>query len=267
MDKVPTCPKAATGSWSRSAATQTRTHETVHALAEAFDDRSTVEAELVRGPETKPRAGRPARPGFRPAHMSLDVPRLGEGGRTRWCRPNGSATICATSGRSTPYGYESPVYGHLGEGLMHCRVRSGLTSEPGIVERRLFLDETTDLVMQLRRIALGSLVVRAHSRTGILERASEDAGRLGQVPARRCRGEGNPAAGRAINPWPRVPADISVKRADLMRMLKDAKDPKVPEVDVHSISKRLSIAFMNVKARTQRRTALPWRSWKSPSRG
>jgi Fe-S oxidoreductase len=46
------------------------------------------------------------------------------------------------------YGYNPSVYGHFGDGLVHCRVAFDLYSEPGIEQWRRFLDEAADLVVR-----------------------------------------------------------------------------------------------------------------------
>jgi FAD/FMN-containing dehydrogenase/Fe-S oxidoreductase len=45
------------------------------------------------------------------------------------------------------YGYESSLYGHLGDGCIHCRINFGLRSEAGVAKWRRFLDEAADLVL------------------------------------------------------------------------------------------------------------------------
>ena len=44
------------------------------------------------------------------------------------------------------YQYRSALYGHFGQGCIHCRVNFDLMSEPGIRKWRSFMDEATDLV-------------------------------------------------------------------------------------------------------------------------
>ncbi|HUJ96896.1 MAG TPA: FAD-binding oxidoreductase, partial [Stellaceae bacterium] len=45
------------------------------------------------------------------------------------------------------YGYESSLYGHFGDGCIHCRINFGLRSEAGVAKWRRFLDEAADLVL------------------------------------------------------------------------------------------------------------------------
>jgi FAD/FMN-containing dehydrogenase/Fe-S oxidoreductase len=44
------------------------------------------------------------------------------------------------------YEYRSALYGHFGQGCIHCRVNFDLFSEPGISKWRSFMEEATDLV-------------------------------------------------------------------------------------------------------------------------
>jgi FAD/FMN-containing dehydrogenase/Fe-S oxidoreductase len=44
------------------------------------------------------------------------------------------------------FGYTSVLYGHFGQGLVHCRVNFELTSEAGVAHFHAFLDAATDLV-------------------------------------------------------------------------------------------------------------------------
>jgi FAD/FMN-containing dehydrogenase/Fe-S oxidoreductase len=46
------------------------------------------------------------------------------------------------------YGYNSVLYGHFGQGCVHCRVTFDLMSEPGIQKWRSFMDEATDLCVK-----------------------------------------------------------------------------------------------------------------------
>ncbi|MEK0083328.1 FAD-binding and (Fe-S)-binding domain-containing protein [Benzoatithermus flavus] len=46
------------------------------------------------------------------------------------------------------YGYDSVLYGHFGDGCIHCRINFGLRTEDGIRKWRQFLDEGADLVVR-----------------------------------------------------------------------------------------------------------------------
>lgn len=45
------------------------------------------------------------------------------------------------------HGYEASVYGHFGDGLVHCRVDFDLSSEQGLKNWQAFLEEAADLVV------------------------------------------------------------------------------------------------------------------------
>lgn len=46
------------------------------------------------------------------------------------------------------HGYEASVYGHFGDGLVHCRVNFDLSNEEGLANWRRFLNEAADLVVK-----------------------------------------------------------------------------------------------------------------------
>jgi FAD/FMN-containing dehydrogenase/Fe-S oxidoreductase len=46
------------------------------------------------------------------------------------------------------HGYDPCVYGHFGDGLVHCSIAFDIYDEPGIANWRQFLDEATDLVVR-----------------------------------------------------------------------------------------------------------------------
>jgi hypothetical protein len=46
------------------------------------------------------------------------------------------------------HGYESCVYGHFGDGLVHCRIDFDLRTEEGLQNWQSFLDEAADLVVR-----------------------------------------------------------------------------------------------------------------------
>jgi FAD/FMN-containing dehydrogenase/Fe-S oxidoreductase len=46
------------------------------------------------------------------------------------------------------YGYDSAVYGHFGDGLVHCRINFDLSSEPGLKTWTAFLNDAADLVVR-----------------------------------------------------------------------------------------------------------------------
>jgi FAD/FMN-containing dehydrogenase/Fe-S oxidoreductase len=46
------------------------------------------------------------------------------------------------------HGYEASVYGHFGDGLIHCRVPFDLRTEAGLANWQSFLDEAADLIVR-----------------------------------------------------------------------------------------------------------------------
>src|SRR5205814_479696 len=46
------------------------------------------------------------------------------------------------------YGYDSALYGHFGDGCIHCRWNFGLRSEEGVAKWRRFVGEAADLVVR-----------------------------------------------------------------------------------------------------------------------
>jgi FAD/FMN-containing dehydrogenase/Fe-S oxidoreductase len=45
------------------------------------------------------------------------------------------------------YGYDSTLYGHFGDGCVHCRINFGLRTQAGIQKWRRFMDAAADLVL------------------------------------------------------------------------------------------------------------------------
>ena len=48
----------------------------------------------------------------------------------------------------TRYGYDSTLYGHFGDGCVHCRIDFGLRTSAGLAKMRRFLDEAASLVVE-----------------------------------------------------------------------------------------------------------------------
>src|SRR5690606_28871929 len=46
------------------------------------------------------------------------------------------------------HGYEAAVYGHFGDGLIHCRVPFDLRTEAGLANWQRFLEAAADLVVR-----------------------------------------------------------------------------------------------------------------------
>jgi len=52
------------------------------------------------------------------------------------------------AGLMKEYDYDSPMYGHFGEGCVHMRIDFDLESEPGILKFREFIDRAADMVVE-----------------------------------------------------------------------------------------------------------------------
>lgn len=46
------------------------------------------------------------------------------------------------------YGYDSALYGHFGQGCVHCRINFDLVSDPGLKKYRRFVNEAAELVVK-----------------------------------------------------------------------------------------------------------------------
>ena len=76
------------------------------------------------------------------------------------------------------YGYDGALYGHFGQGCVHTphRLRPRRRAD-GIATYRRFLDEAADLVVSLRRLALGRARRRPVARRAAAEDVRRRAGR------------------------------------------------------------------------------------------
>jgi FAD/FMN-containing dehydrogenase/Fe-S oxidoreductase len=53
------------------------------------------------------------------------------------------------------HGYHAALYGHFGQGCIHCRIDFDLVTRPGLERYRAFLDEAADLVIQFGGVLSG----------------------------------------------------------------------------------------------------------------
>ncbi len=53
------------------------------------------------------------------------------------------------------YGYNPSLYGHMGQGCIHCRVGFDLYTQPGIETYKKFMHEAVDLVVKFGGVASG----------------------------------------------------------------------------------------------------------------
>ena len=69
-------------------------------------------------------------------------------GRTPRCHPTRSATTSGTSATcSHEFDYDASLYGHFGQGCIHCRIDFALDTAHGVAQWRAFLDRAADLVV------------------------------------------------------------------------------------------------------------------------
>jgi FAD/FMN-containing dehydrogenase/Fe-S oxidoreductase len=123
--------------------------ERAEALIRAFATQPHASARLVTDPRTQRQVWRVREAGLPGSAYVPDRPETWEG----W---EDTAVPVARLGRYLRdfralldrYGYITPMYGHFGDGLVHCRINFDLKSERGISDWRRFLEEAADLVVR-----------------------------------------------------------------------------------------------------------------------
>ncbi|HEV7435036.1 MAG TPA: FAD-binding and (Fe-S)-binding domain-containing protein, partial [Pseudorhizobium sp.] len=117
-------------------------------LQEHFEANPHVQAKRVTDPETQEKVWRVREAGLPASAYVPDRPEAWEGWEdTAVPREKLGDYVRDLRALYKKHGYESPIYGHFGDGLVHCRVSFDLKSEPGIAQWRRFLDEAADLVI------------------------------------------------------------------------------------------------------------------------
>jgi FAD/FMN-containing dehydrogenase/Fe-S oxidoreductase len=118
-------------------------------LASRFRARPHVHARLVTDPETQEKIWQVREAGLPATAYVPDRPETWEGWEdTAVPRERLGEYLRELKALYGKYGYQSPMYGHFGDGLVHCRVSFDLKTEPGIEQWRRFLDEAADLVVR-----------------------------------------------------------------------------------------------------------------------
>lgn len=118
-------------------------------LMAAFEDVSRVEAKLVRRDEAEERIWAVREAGLPGSAYVPDRPETWEGWEdTAVPRERLGAYLRDLNAIFDRYGFVSPMYGHFGDGLVHCRISYDLKTERGIETWRRFLDEASDLVVR-----------------------------------------------------------------------------------------------------------------------
>ncbi len=94
-------------------------------------------------------SGRCARRASAPPPTCPASATTGPAGRTPRCRPSGSANTCASFRELLDeHDYRAALYGHFGDGCVHCRINFDLRTAGGLRTWRRFLDEAADLVVE-----------------------------------------------------------------------------------------------------------------------
>lgn len=119
------------------------------ALKDAFEPLPRIEAKLVRDPETEAKVWLIREAGLPASAYVPGRPETWEGWEDSAVPPERLGDyIRDLRALYARYGYQSPIYGHFGDGLVHCRVSFDLKSEAGIAKWRRFMDEAADLVVR-----------------------------------------------------------------------------------------------------------------------
>lgn len=117
-------------------------------LCEAFSGRERVDAKLVADRDEKAAIWTVREAGLPGSAYVPDRPETWEGWEdTAVPIERLGAYLRELRALYDAYGYETPMYGHFGDGLVHCRVSFDLKDEEGIARWRDFLDEAADLVV------------------------------------------------------------------------------------------------------------------------
>ncbi|MBJ6127080.1 FAD-binding and (Fe-S)-binding domain-containing protein [Microvirga splendida] len=118
-------------------------------LIEIFDAKPHAEAKLIRRNEAEERIWAVRRAGLPGSAYVPDRPETWEGWEDTAVAPERLGDYLRDlKALFDRYGYVSPMYGHFGDGLVHCRVSFDLKSEQGIETWRRFLEEAADLVVR-----------------------------------------------------------------------------------------------------------------------
>ena len=150
-------PEGGAGCWSSSAARPRKRPRTqARGLMESSGtspNRADHEA-VRRSREEEDESGKCANRAWAPPRWCPASRDTGPAGRIPPCRRRTSATTCATcASSSTSTATILAFYGHFGQGCIHCRVHFDLYQGRHRTTTGRFMDEATDLVVALRRLA------------------------------------------------------------------------------------------------------------------
>jgi FAD/FMN-containing dehydrogenase/Fe-S oxidoreductase len=111
-------------------------------------DREVVDAKLVRDQKAQKRIWAVRKAGLGATAFVPQHPDTWEGWEDSAVAPDKVGPYLRELDKlAKRYGYESALYGHFGDGCIHCRWNFGLRSETGIAKWREFLGEAADLVV------------------------------------------------------------------------------------------------------------------------
>jgi FAD/FMN-containing dehydrogenase/Fe-S oxidoreductase len=112
-------------------------------------DREVVDAKLVRDKKAQHRIWAVRKAGLGATAFVPQHPDTWEGWEDSAVAPDKVGPYLRELDKlAKRYGYESALYGHFGDGCIHCRWNFGLRSESGIAKWREFLGEAADLVVR-----------------------------------------------------------------------------------------------------------------------
>ncbi len=173
------------------------------------------QARIVTDNPNRPKSGRCARPRWPSLPMCPAPAPHGPAGRIRAVHVKDLGNYLRDlKALFDKYGYEASVYGHFGDGLVHCRIDFDLHSEDGLRNWRAFLDEAARHRGALWRLAFG----RAWRWPGARRIAGEDVWRRAHGRAARLPCHLGPA-----------PADESGQAArSLSHHLQSARRARIP---------------------------------------
>ena len=149
-------------------------------------------------------SGRCARPRWRRRRAIRGSATAGRAGRTRRCAPERfGAYLRDLRALLDQHGYRAAFYGHFGQGCIHTRIDFDFRLADGDPARTAtFLDEAADLVVSLRRLALG----RARRRPAARRAPAPDVRRRAGPGLPRVQGDLGPGQpmnpGKMVDPYP-----------------------------------------------------------------
>ncbi|WP_349371198.1 FAD-binding and (Fe-S)-binding domain-containing protein [Salinarimonas sp.] len=122
--------------------------EKARALCRAYEKKG-VSARLLAAPEKTAKVWSVREAGLPGSAYIPDRPETWEGWEDTAVPPAKlGAYVRELQALYDKYGYVSPMYGHFGDGLVHCRVSFDLKHEDGVAEWSRFLSDAADLVVK-----------------------------------------------------------------------------------------------------------------------